>query len=184
MTISTRVREESGFGLVELLIAMTVMVVGITALVAGMSSGFVARQARRGRVHRGRGRRQADGGVPRSSEIRCDLTSTCTLRRGASATDVLQRTQHRSTGAATARRVYRVAARDSAARLRQSARSTARTVAPTSTRTSSTRRRPAAASAREARHDRRVHDPSTQSLLRETRLCSADGCSTFDQATG
>jgi type II secretory pathway pseudopilin PulG len=42
VTISTRVREESGFGLVELLIAMTVMVVGITALVAGMSSGFVA----------------------------------------------------------------------------------------------------------------------------------------------
>ena len=42
MTVSTRVREESGFGLVELLIAMTVMVVGITALVAGMSSGFVA----------------------------------------------------------------------------------------------------------------------------------------------
>jgi Tfp pilus assembly protein PilV len=42
VTISTRVREESGFGLVELLIAMTVMVVGITALVAGLSSGFVA----------------------------------------------------------------------------------------------------------------------------------------------
>jgi type II secretory pathway pseudopilin PulG len=42
VTISTRVREESGFGLVELLIAMTVMVVGITALIAGMSSGFIA----------------------------------------------------------------------------------------------------------------------------------------------
>jgi type II secretory pathway pseudopilin PulG len=42
LTISTRVREESGFGLVELLIAMTVMVIGITALVAGLSSGFVA----------------------------------------------------------------------------------------------------------------------------------------------
>jgi type II secretory pathway pseudopilin PulG len=42
LTISTRVREESGFGLVELLIAMTVLVVGITALVAAMSSGFVA----------------------------------------------------------------------------------------------------------------------------------------------
>jgi Tfp pilus assembly protein PilV len=42
MTISTRVREESGFGLVELLIAMTVLIVGITALVAAMSSGFVA----------------------------------------------------------------------------------------------------------------------------------------------
>jgi type II secretory pathway pseudopilin PulG len=42
VTVSTRVREESGFGLVELLIAMTVMVVGITGLVAGMSSGFIA----------------------------------------------------------------------------------------------------------------------------------------------
>jgi type II secretory pathway pseudopilin PulG len=42
VAISTRVREESGFGLVELLIAMTVMVVGITALVAALSSGMVA----------------------------------------------------------------------------------------------------------------------------------------------
>jgi Tfp pilus assembly protein PilE len=42
VAISTRVREESGFGLVELLIAMTVMIVGITALVAAMSSGFIA----------------------------------------------------------------------------------------------------------------------------------------------
>lgn len=42
MAISTRVREQSGFGLVELLIAMTVMVVGITAIVAGLSSGIIA----------------------------------------------------------------------------------------------------------------------------------------------
>jgi Tfp pilus assembly protein PilV len=42
MTLSTRTREEAGFGLVELLIAMTVMVVGITAIVAAMSSGIVA----------------------------------------------------------------------------------------------------------------------------------------------
>jgi prepilin-type N-terminal cleavage/methylation domain-containing protein len=42
VAISTRVREESGFGLVELLIAMAVMVIGITALVAAMSSGMVA----------------------------------------------------------------------------------------------------------------------------------------------
>ena len=41
MSISSRVREESGFGLVELLIAMTIMVVGITALVAALSSGMV-----------------------------------------------------------------------------------------------------------------------------------------------
>jgi prepilin-type N-terminal cleavage/methylation domain-containing protein len=36
------VRDEAGFGLVELLIAMTVMAIGISAIVAGMSSGFVA----------------------------------------------------------------------------------------------------------------------------------------------
>jgi type II secretory pathway pseudopilin PulG len=42
VTISTRVREESGFGIVELLIAMTVMVVGIMGIVAGLSSGIVA----------------------------------------------------------------------------------------------------------------------------------------------
>ena len=33
---------EGGFGLIELLIAMTVMVIGITAIVAGISSGMVA----------------------------------------------------------------------------------------------------------------------------------------------
>ena len=33
---------EGGFGLIELLIAMTVMVIGITAIVAGFSSGMVA----------------------------------------------------------------------------------------------------------------------------------------------
>jgi Tfp pilus assembly protein PilV len=42
VTLSTRARDEAGFGLVELLIAMTVMVVGITAIVAAMSSGIVA----------------------------------------------------------------------------------------------------------------------------------------------
>ena len=42
MSFSSRIREESGFGLVELLIAMTVMVVGIMAIVAAMSSGFIA----------------------------------------------------------------------------------------------------------------------------------------------
>lgn len=42
MALSTRLRDEAGFGLVELLIAMTVMVVGITALVAALSSGIVA----------------------------------------------------------------------------------------------------------------------------------------------
>jgi type II secretory pathway pseudopilin PulG len=42
VAISTRVREESGFGVVELLIAMTVMVVGIMAIVAGLGSGIIA----------------------------------------------------------------------------------------------------------------------------------------------
>jgi type II secretory pathway pseudopilin PulG len=36
------VKNEGGFGLVELLIAMTVMVIAITAIVAGFSSGMVA----------------------------------------------------------------------------------------------------------------------------------------------
>ena len=37
-----RARQEEGIGLVELLIAMTVLAVGITAIVAGFSSGMVA----------------------------------------------------------------------------------------------------------------------------------------------
>ena len=36
----SRVREEAGMGLVELLVAMVVMSIGIFALVAGFSSGF------------------------------------------------------------------------------------------------------------------------------------------------
>jgi prepilin-type N-terminal cleavage/methylation domain-containing protein len=42
VTLSTRARDEAGFGLVELLIAMTVLAIGISAIVAGMSSGFIA----------------------------------------------------------------------------------------------------------------------------------------------
>jgi Tfp pilus assembly protein PilV len=42
VAISTRVREESGFGVVELLIAMTVMVIGIMGIVAGLGSGIIA----------------------------------------------------------------------------------------------------------------------------------------------
>jgi Tfp pilus assembly protein PilV len=37
-----RARSQEGFGLVELMIAMTVLVVGILALVAGLSSGYFA----------------------------------------------------------------------------------------------------------------------------------------------
>jgi prepilin-type N-terminal cleavage/methylation domain-containing protein len=40
--IGARVREQAGFGLIELLIAMTVMVIAITAIVAAFSSGLVA----------------------------------------------------------------------------------------------------------------------------------------------
>jgi type II secretory pathway pseudopilin PulG len=40
--LSRLAASEGGFGLVELLIAMTVMVIGITAIVAGFSSGMVA----------------------------------------------------------------------------------------------------------------------------------------------
>jgi type II secretory pathway pseudopilin PulG len=40
--VEQRARQEDGFGLVELLIAMTIMSIGIFALVAGFSSGFGA----------------------------------------------------------------------------------------------------------------------------------------------
>ncbi|MEJ7791504.1 MAG: prepilin-type N-terminal cleavage/methylation domain-containing protein [Gaiellaceae bacterium] len=40
--MSSRVREQAGMGLVELLVAMTVMAIGIFALVAGFGSGIGA----------------------------------------------------------------------------------------------------------------------------------------------
>src|SRR3954447_19939 len=40
--VAPRLREQEGFGLVELLIAMTVMVIAITAIAAAFSSGLVA----------------------------------------------------------------------------------------------------------------------------------------------
>jgi prepilin-type N-terminal cleavage/methylation domain-containing protein len=39
-----RLRDDDGFGLIELLIAMTILVIGIAAIVAGFSSGIVALQ--------------------------------------------------------------------------------------------------------------------------------------------
>ena len=39
-----RLAEDDGFGLIELLIAMTILVIGIAAIVAGFSSGIVALQ--------------------------------------------------------------------------------------------------------------------------------------------
>jgi prepilin-type N-terminal cleavage/methylation domain-containing protein len=41
-SLIARLRDEDGFGLVELLIAMTVLAVGILAIVAGYGSGYVA----------------------------------------------------------------------------------------------------------------------------------------------
>src|SRR3954454_2284593 len=40
--VAPRLREQEGFGLVELLIAMTVMVIAITAIAAAFTSGLVA----------------------------------------------------------------------------------------------------------------------------------------------
>jgi len=40
--VPVRARSEEGFGLIELLIAMTVLAVGILALVAGLTSGYLA----------------------------------------------------------------------------------------------------------------------------------------------
>ncbi len=40
--MGSRVREEAGIGLIELLIAMTVMAVAVFALVAGLTSGVEA----------------------------------------------------------------------------------------------------------------------------------------------
>jgi len=42
--LRVRLAGDDGFGLVELLIAMTILVTGITAIVAGFSSGIVALQ--------------------------------------------------------------------------------------------------------------------------------------------
>ena len=42
--LRVRLADDEGFGLVELLIAMTILVIGITAIVAGFSSGIVALQ--------------------------------------------------------------------------------------------------------------------------------------------
>ena len=54
-------KTEAGFGLIELLIAMTVMVIAIMAIVAAFSSGMVALNRASQRIDRGHARRQADG---------------------------------------------------------------------------------------------------------------------------
>ncbi len=47
--MTSRLRNEGGFGLIELLIAMTVMSIGIFALVAGFSSSATTRSTGRAR---------------------------------------------------------------------------------------------------------------------------------------
>jgi len=42
--VRVRIHDEDGFGLIELLIALTILAIGITAIVAGFSSGIVALQ--------------------------------------------------------------------------------------------------------------------------------------------
>ena len=63
--MSKRIRDEAGFGLVELLIAMTIMSIGIFAVVAGFSSGIETNRARKQGLDGRRDRRQGDGGIPR-----------------------------------------------------------------------------------------------------------------------
>ena len=83
MTLSTRARDEAGFGLVELLIAMTVMVVGITAIVAAMSSGFVA--VRRA-AHESTAAAVADKQMEEYRKVRfAAITPTCPATSSASA---------------------------------------------------------------------------------------------------
>ena len=60
--MSKRIRDEAGFGLVELLIAMTIMSIGIFAVVAGFSSGIETNQARKQGLDGRRDCRQGDGG--------------------------------------------------------------------------------------------------------------------------
>ena len=168
MTISTRVREESGFGLVELLIAMTVMVVGITALVAGMSSGMVALQrAAKSSTAAAVADIQMEG-VP-EVEVRIDPTRPARLRPPAVPTDCFT-TQHghwAATAAATA----------SSTTIRWNCAVGTLDGAPT--RRPYARRRRLGAARPAKRVTIVVHDPSTtpaKELFRET--------STFDQATG
>ena len=60
----SRIREEAGIGLIELLVAMLVLSIGIFALVAGFSSGFGSINRASKSSTAGDARRPADGGVP------------------------------------------------------------------------------------------------------------------------
>ena len=70
-------KSEGGFGLVELLIAMVVMSIGITAIVAGYSSGILAVDRAKVRNDRRRARRPADGGLPPGVVRRGAETPSC-----------------------------------------------------------------------------------------------------------
>jgi Tfp pilus assembly protein PilV len=165
VTISTRVREESGFGLVELLIAMTVMVVGITAIVAGMSSGMVALQ-----------RASQSSTAATLADIQMEgyrkvkytdavLAPTCSSGTSASTDCFVSNTKTGPDG-----RTYRI---DAAVRFDCAAGTVGGTVPSSATCTGTPAARPAKLVTIV------VYDPSTtpaKELFRET--------STFDQATG
>ena len=64
MSWMRRLQAEDGVTLVELLIAMVVMAIGISAIVAGYSSGILAVDRAKADVDRRRARRPADGALP------------------------------------------------------------------------------------------------------------------------
>jgi Tfp pilus assembly protein PilV len=162
VTLSTRARDEAGFGLVELLIAMTVMVVGITAIVAAMSSGFVAVNRA---AHESTAAAVADKQMEGYRKVRfAAITATCSPTSSASTDCFVSNTVTGPDG-----RSYRV---DNAIRWKCAVGTLGGTVAsPTCT--------PTAAALPAKLVTIVVYDPSTtpaKELFRET--------STFDQATG
>ena len=70
-------KTEAGFGLIELLIAMTVMVIAIMAIVAAFSSGMVALNRASQRIDRGHARRQPDGGATGEVPYALDHADLC-----------------------------------------------------------------------------------------------------------
>ena len=74
--MTSRLRDEGGFGLIELLIAMTVMSIGIFALVAGFSSRLHAQPREQDRDGR-RGRRQADGDASGAARTQHSVIDDC-----------------------------------------------------------------------------------------------------------
>lgn len=61
--VRKRLRQEAGFGLLELLMAMTILNIGILAVVGAFNSGAVALRRAGGDLDGNRPRRQADGAL-------------------------------------------------------------------------------------------------------------------------